>query len=156
MICEVHCLDRRESPSTQFFAAQDRAADFGGFLHYRRVDVQDRDDLDNVMSAIASENSRLDGLVAAAGIQRVTAAVDYKLKDIQEMMNVNYTGVFLSATSAARQMMKYKSRGSMVLIGSMSGLIANRNLICPVYNSSKAAVIQVSLFTFSSLIDSNR
>lgn len=59
------------------------------------------------------------------------------------MMNINYGGVYLSAVSCARQMIKYKTPGAMVLVGSMSGLIANRGLNCSVYNSSKAAVIQL-------------
>ncbi|KAK3330763.1 hypothetical protein B0H66DRAFT_544796 [Apodospora peruviana] len=35
-------------------------------------------------------------------------------------------------------MFKYKTRGSICLIASMSGLIANKGLLSPVYNSSKA------------------
>jgi len=31
----------------------------------------------------------------------------------------------------------------MALIASMSGTVANRGLICPAYNASKAAVIQL-------------
>jgi D-arabinitol 2-dehydrogenase len=41
-------------------------------------------------------------------------------------------------------MMRYKSRGSVVLIASMSGHVANKGLITPVYNSSKAGVIQLA------------
>lgn len=58
-------------------------------------------------------------------------------------MNINYGGVYLSAVSAARQMIKYDCPGSMVLVGSMSGLIANKGLRSSVYNSSKAAVEQL-------------
>ena len=58
-------------------------------------------------------------------------------------MNINYGGVYLSAVSCARQMVKYKTPGSIILVGSMSGLIANKGLITSVYNSSKAAVIQL-------------
>ena len=60
------------------------------------------------------------------------------------MMSVNYTGVFLSARACARQMHKYKIQGSICLIASMSGTIANRGFIAPVYNSSKAAVVQLA------------
>ena len=60
------------------------------------------------------------------------------------MLNVNYTGVFLSARACARQMYKYKIQGSMCLIASMSGTIANKGFIAPVYNSSKAAVVQLA------------
>jgi len=59
------------------------------------------------------------------------------------MLNINYTGVYLSAVSTARAMIRHRTPGSMCLIGSMSGLIANKGLITSVYNSSKAAVIQL-------------
>lgn len=59
------------------------------------------------------------------------------------MMNINFNGVMLSAVSCARQMIKYKTPGSMMLVGSMSGLIANKGFTSSVYNSSKAAVIQL-------------
>ena len=58
-------------------------------------------------------------------------------------MSINYGGVYLSAVSCARQMIKYKIPGSMLLVGSMSGLIANKGFTASVYNSSKAAVIQL-------------
>ena len=59
------------------------------------------------------------------------------------MMSINYGGVYLSSVSCARQMIKYKTPGALLLIGSMSGLIANKGFQASVYNSSKAAVIQL-------------
>jgi D-arabinitol 2-dehydrogenase len=59
-------------------------------------------------------------------------------------MNVNYTGVFLSARACARQMLKYKTPGSICLIASMSGTIANRGFDAPAYNASKGAVVQLT------------
>jgi D-arabinitol 2-dehydrogenase len=82
--------------------------------------------------------------VTAAAIQQVTSALDYSPADIAKMLSVNYTGVFLSARACARQMYKYKNQGSICLIASMSGTIANRGFIAPVYNSSKAAVVQLA------------
>jgi D-arabinitol 2-dehydrogenase len=81
---------------------------------------------------------------AAAGIQQVTSALDFKKEDIAKMLEVNYTGVFLAARECARQMIQYKIQGSICLIASMSGTIANRGFIAPVYNSSKAAVVQLT------------
>ena len=77
-------------------------------------------------------------------MQQVTPALDYGPDDVARMLEVNYTGVFMTAQAAARQMMKYKTRGSICLIASMSGLVANKGLLSPVYNSSKAAVIQLA------------
>lgn len=80
----------------------------------------------------------------AAAIQQSTKAIDYKSEDVAKMLAVNYTGVLLTAQACAREMLKYKVQGSMCLVASMSGSIANRGLDAPVYNSSKAAVIQLA------------
>ncbi|KAL8892714.1 MAG: hypothetical protein Q9215_000463 [Flavoplaca cf. flavocitrina] len=139
----VYCLDWLVEPDEEFRAAQKRAnPDFGGSLHYSRIDVRDTENLDGVIGGIAGKHSRLDGLIAAAGIQQVTAATEYKVEDVMKMMEINYTGVFMTAAAVARQMMDHGCKGSIVLVASMSGFIANKGLITPVYNSSKAAVIQ--------------
>ena len=131
-------------PDAQFYHAQRKAKEnFNAELYYAQVNVLDHVSLDETIGRIADTRQRLDGLIAAAGVQQVTPALEYKYEDIKKMMDVNFTGVYLSATATARQMMKYKTRGSIVLVGSMSGSIANKGLISSVYNSSKAAVVQL-------------
>ncbi len=100
--------------------------------------------MDGVISSIADANSRLDGLIAAAGVQLVKPALEYDGSDLRDMMDINFGGVFFAATATARAMLKHGTPGSMCLIASMSGLIANKGLISPVYNSSKAAVLQLT------------
>jgi NAD(P)-dependent dehydrogenase (short-subunit alcohol dehydrogenase family) len=78
------------------------------------------------VSEIASKHGRLDGLIAAAGIQQETPALEYSGKDCDMMMSVNVTGCFMTAQAAAKQMVKYGNGGSIVMIASMSGTIANR------------------------------
>ncbi|KAF2021010.1 NAD(P)-binding protein [Aaosphaeria arxii CBS 175.79] len=142
---KVHCLDRLPEPDGFFARAKERVnPDLGGSLNYHQVDVSKNDEIEETIAGIASQNQRLDGLIAAAGIQQVTPALDYASEDIARMLATNYTGVFLSARACARQMYKYKIQGSMCLIASMSGTIANKGFIAPVYNSSKAAVIQLA------------
>jgi NAD(P)-dependent dehydrogenase (short-subunit alcohol dehydrogenase family) len=41
-------------------------------------------------------------------------------------------------------MLERKCSGSILLVASMSGLVANEGMYCSVYNSSKAAVIQLA------------
>ncbi|KAK3362519.1 short-chain dehydrogenase [Lasiosphaeria hispida] len=142
---KVYCLDHAAAPSSYFHEAVSRVMpEYGGALLYRQVDVRDTAQLDALVASVASEHQRLDGVVAAAGIQQVTPAVEYTEPDVARMLAVNYTGVFMTATAAARQMFKYRTRGSICLIASMSGLVANKGLLSPVYNSSKAAVIQLA------------
>ncbi|KAL2153851.1 hypothetical protein VTH82DRAFT_2527 [Thermothelomyces myriococcoides] len=142
---KVYALDRCAEADEQWKEAMERVEpEYGGALLYRQQDVSDTESLDKLIADIAAENGRLDGVVAAAGVQQVTQALDYTPEDVARMMDINYTGVFMTAQSAARQMFKYKTRGSICLIASMSGLIANKGLLSPVYNSSKAAVIQLA------------
>ncbi|KAL8651583.1 MAG: hypothetical protein Q9226_004644 [Calogaya cf. arnoldii] len=89
----VYCLDWLEKPDEKFGAEQKRAnPDFGGSLHYDRVDVRNTENLDSVIRGIAAKYGRLDGLVAAAGIPQVTAATEYKVEDVMKMMEINYIG----------------------------------------------------------------
>ncbi|KAM5345176.1 hypothetical protein ACJ41O_011038 [Fusarium nematophilum] len=142
---KVYCLDRAESPDEGWQEAQSRVVpEWGGSLNYRQQDVQDEERLDDLMGAIAAENQGLDGVIAAAGIQQITPTVEYTARDAANMLDINYTGVLMTAKSAAKQMFKYKRRGSICLVASISGLKANRGLVSPVYNSSKAAVIQLA------------
>ncbi|KAF1986238.1 short-chain dehydrogenase [Aulographum hederae CBS 113979] len=142
---KVYCLDIADKPDEEFEEAKGRILpEFGGSLDYRKVDVRDTENLNQVICAIGKEHGRMDGLIAAAGVQQVLPATEYTVDDAMNMMAINYTGVFMTATAVARQMIKYKCRGSICLIASMSGIVANKGLLSPVYNSSKAAVIQLA------------
>ncbi|KAK4170359.1 hypothetical protein QBC43DRAFT_4513 [Cladorrhinum sp. PSN259] len=143
---KVHALDILQDPSG------DPNSDFSivkktypsASLTYHQVDTRDQQTLNAVVSGIAKQEGRLDGLIAAAGIQQETPALEYTKDDSDRMLSVNVTGVLLTAQAVAREMVKREKGGSIVLIGSMSGTVANRGLICPVYNASKAGVIQLA------------
>ncbi|RHZ47170.1 putative short chain dehydrogenase/oxidoreductase [Aspergillus thermomutatus] len=142
---KVYCLDRLEKPHPEFETAKGQAEkEYGGALEYRRIDVRNEPEVNDVFAEIASHNKRLDGLIAAAGINHLQSALDHSQSALNEVMQINYNGVFNSATAAARQMFNHQQKGSILLVASMSGLIANKGMTSPVYNSSKAAVIQLA------------
>lgn len=95
-------------------------------FYYRRIDVRDTELLNNAIESIANAEGRLDGLVAAAGIQQETPALEYTAKDANTMFEVNVTGVFMTAQAVAKQMIRFGNGGSIALIASMSGTVANR------------------------------
>ncbi|KAL4885536.1 hypothetical protein BJY04DRAFT_179917 [Aspergillus karnatakaensis] len=141
----VYALDRLEEPSPEFAVIQKRAREeLGTDFQYRRIDVRDTELLHSTIEAIANAEGRLDGLVAAAGIQQETPALEYTSQDANRMFEVNVTGVMMTAQAVAKQMIRFGNGGSIALIASMSGTIANRGLICSAYNASKAAVIQLA------------
>lgn len=129
----VHVLDRlsEPTPDSDFAKVEARAKTLGTSITYHRVDVRDQTALNGIVGSIADQEGHIDGLIAAAGIQQETPALEYTAEDADRMLGVNVTGVFMTAQAVARQMIKRKQKGSMVLIGSMSGTVANRGLICP-------------------------
>ncbi|XHG00844.1 hypothetical protein AWENTII_004258 [Aspergillus wentii] len=127
---KVYALDRLEEPSPDFYTIQKRAREeLNTELHYRRIDVRDAELLHQVVEEIATAEGRLDGLLAAAGIQQETPALEYTAKDSNTMFEVNVTGVFMTAQAVAKQMIRFGKGGSIVFIASMSGSVANR--VCP-------------------------
>lgn len=116
----------RRLQSPDFARVQKRAKQLGSKLEYRPIDVRDTDGLHGVIEEIANGEGRMDGLIAAAGIQQETPALDYTAKDANTMFEVNVTGVFMTAQAVAKQMIRFGRGGSIVLIASMSGTIANR------------------------------
>lgn len=143
---KVYALDRLppENQSPDFTKIQEHASrNLNTSLSYRQIDVRDVAALNKTITDIADAEGRLDGLIAAAGIQQETPALDYTQEDAQRMFEVNVVGTMMTAQAVAKQMIRFKSGGSMAFIASMSGSVANRGLICSAYNASKAAVIQL-------------
>jgi len=141
----VYALDRLPEPSKDFYRVQQRAAEElgklsssrgesireltaipGNTLHYRQVDVRDVQGLNQVVKSISDAQGRLDGLIAAAGIQQETPALDYTQADSNMMFEVNVTGVFMTAQAVAKEMIRWGNGGSIAMIASMSGTVANR------------------------------
>ncbi|KAK8072368.1 short-chain dehydrogenase [Apiospora saccharicola] len=144
---KVHVFDRQAPPpaGSKYDAVVKRAVgELETTLTYHQIDVRlGAGDINRVTQDIADEHGRIDGLIAAAGIQQETPALEYTAEDSDRMLGINITGVLMTAQAVARQMVRLKQEGSLVFIASMSGTVANRGLICPVYNASKAGVIQL-------------
>lgn len=123
----VYALDRLAEPSPDFFRVQKRAVEeLGTTFYYRQIDVRDDEGLNKIIANIGDTQGRMDGLIAAAGIQQETPALDYTAKDANMMFEINITGVFMTAQAVAKQMIRFGNGGSIAMIASMSGHIANR------------------------------
>lgn len=127
----VACLDILEEPSPIEWAALQKSAKLSGLtVSYHRCDITNEEELSRIMDEIASEASRLQapfyGAIACAGIQQKVPAVDYPAADFDRILRVNVTGTFLTAKHSARILIKSGVKGSIVMIASMSGQVANR------------------------------
>lgn len=78
----VYALDRLPEPSAEFKMVQQRATkELDTRLEYKQIDVRDVPGLNVVVDGIAMAEGRIDGLIAAAGIQQETPALEYKAAD---------------------------------------------------------------------------
>ena len=104
-------------------------------------DVGKTDQVDNLFAEIRSRFGRLDVCVCNAGIETDEA---YSIFDLpaavfDENIETNLRGVFLTSQGAAR-LMKGQDGGTIVLIGSTSGIMADPLSPSPTYDASKAGV----------------
>ena len=108
------------------------------------LDVRDSARVTAVADAVVREHGRIDILVNNAGIARSeTLAEDVADEHWLNVLDVNLNGSFWCARAFGRHMLAQGS-GSIVNVGSMSGLIVNRPQPQSYYNASKAAVHQLT------------
>ena len=105
--------------------------------------VTDAASLTGAIDKLERELGELSVAVNCAGIANAIAAEEMPLDQWQRMLDVNLTGIFLSAQAEAKVMLP-RGRGSIVNIASMSGSIVNRGLLQAHYNTSKAGVIHLT------------
>lgn len=103
------------------------------------ADVTDAAGLTTLADRLAADTP-VSILVNNAGIAHSgIAAEDFQDADWTRMQAVNLDGVFYASRAFGRHMIRAR-RGSIVNLGSMSGLIVNRHQPQTAYNVSKAAV----------------
>ena len=103
------------------------------------LDVTDSEGLEK----FCSDSSPYDILVCNAGIVNWVDAVDMTDECWDNLLSVNLSGVFKCCRSFGKKMIE-NGGGSIVNIGSMSGIIVNTPQSQSHYNSSKAAVHQLT------------
>lgn len=106
-------------------------------------DVTDAASLAEAVAHVQTDLGPLTLAVNSAGVADAAPAEEMELAQWQRVVDIDYTGVFLSCQAQARAMFA-NGHGSIVNIASMSGVIVNRGLRQAHYNSAKAAVIHLS------------
>ncbi|GLS41087.1 3-oxoacyl-ACP reductase [Mesorhizobium tianshanense] len=105
----------------------------------RQLDVTDPSAMEAAATDLAVALGRIDILVNSAGIARLNSALDTPDEEWRLVMDVNVNGVYWASRAFGRHMVA-KGKGSIVNLGSMSGLIVNRPQSAASYMVSKGAV----------------
>lgn len=103
------------------------------------LDVTDPTAVTSAADGIVAEHGKVDILVNSAGIARLNSAVGTPDDEWRAVMDVNVNGMFWCCRAFGRHMLA-QGKGSIVNLGSMSGLIINRPQTAASYMASKGAV----------------
>lgn len=103
------------------------------------VDVTDADAVRRVADEVVARQGRIDTLVNSAGIARLNPVLDTPDDEWRQVMDINVNGTFWVSRAFGRHMVAQRA-GSIVNLGSMSGLVVNRPQTAASYMTSKGAV----------------
>jgi len=119
----------------------DRIVRAGGGAVDARTDVKRREDLSNLVNLACERYGKLDVLVNNAGIMPVSPLDDLRVKDWEEMIDINIKGV-LYGIAAALPIFRKQGFGHFVNIASTAGhkTVPNQS----VYSGTKFAVRAIS------------
>eukprot|EP00545_Synedropsis_sp_CCMP1620_P003660 CAMPEP_0119013564 /NCGR_PEP_ID=MMETSP1176-20130426/8515_1 /TAXON_ID=265551 /ORGANISM="Synedropsis recta cf, Strain CCMP1620" /LENGTH=275 /DNA_ID=CAMNT_0006966661 /DNA_START=237 /DNA_END=1064 /DNA_ORIENTATION=+ len=117
-------------------------------------DVTSPESVQSVMDQVVEKFETIDMLWNNAGYQgEIKPTLDYDPADFALVMNINVTGMFIVLQSAARQMAKQETGGSIVNTSSVAGLRGTPAMVA--YVSSKAAVLGMTVSTSKDLAPHN-
>ncbi len=103
------------------------------------LDVTDPAAVAKVAAAVDERHARVDILVNNAGVAHNTDGLDISDREWLEVMDVNLNGAFWCAREFGKYMVR-RGSGSVINLGSMSGIVVNKPQPQSHYNASKAAV----------------
>ena len=119
-------------------AASNVAAEIGGEAH--PLDVADEAQVRDVVAAIAGRHGRLDILVNNAGLGARMPSVEMPTERWRQVLAVNVDGGFFCAREAGRHMLG-ASRGAVVNVASIMGLVGGVHYPNLAYHTAKGAIV---------------
>lgn len=117
--------------------------DTGRRALFIQTDIAQQKSIDTMIGKALSEFGKIDILLNNAGIVLWKEAEAVSESDWHRVMDVNLNGLFLCSQAVGKHMIERRC-GKIINIASMSGHIVNRPQSQASYNSSKAAVIQLT------------
>jgi len=112
--------------------------EIGQKAHVVSMNAASQRQVDDAVASSAAALGRFDIAVANAGIARAGSILDLQLKDWQDQVDINLTGVFLTAQAAARKMVELKNGGRIVCMASLAA--ENTGAMSWAYSATKAGV----------------
>lgn len=144
-ICEmggnVGVLDLRDKPVPEFESLTKR---FGVKTAYAQTDVRSEVSLKTGFDSLMQTMGTLDGIFTAAGIAIDKPFVDQTPDEFMNIQKVNVFGTFFAAQLAAKQFLKQGTKGSIVMVASITAHVGLPGYRMSAYNASKGGVFMLS------------
>mgnify|MGYP001343442411 CR=1 FL=1 len=106
------------------------------------ADVTDEPLIEKLLDQVVARFGTINGVVNSAGIAADRPALDTPVDLFRRILDVNVVGSFIVARAAARHMVAAGNGGSIVNIGSVSGLRGSKGRVA--YGASKGAVVTMT------------
>ena len=110
----------------------------GGRCESVAGDASDLDNINQMVGNAVSSFGHLDMIVANAGVTSFGDFLNYSLENFRKLIAVNLQGSFFLAQRGAKEIIKQKSGGKILLMSSVTGHQTHPNLTA--YGMTKAAL----------------
>jgi len=100
-----------------------RIEEAGGKASFQACQVDSREELEALKNHVVSTHGKIDILVNGAGTNSATPFLEIEDDEFDRIFRVNTKGVFLACQIFGAHMIGQPSGGSIINVGSMSGLI---------------------------------
>jgi 2-deoxy-D-gluconate 3-dehydrogenase len=131
---DISAIDRSEESET---ARQ--IEDLGRKCLQIRVDLRDRNAIDQIVKKTRSEFGHIDILVNNAGIIRRAPFTEFSEKDWDEVIQINLKALFLLSQAVSKIFIEQSSGGKIINVASM--LSFQGGILVPSYTASKSGVM---------------
>lgn len=115
----------------------------GGRGWFHAAEATRRSELDALLAAVLQRSGRVDVVVNGAGINSPTPFFEITEEEFDRIIQVNLKGVVLGCQVFGKHLVEAGHGGSIINIGSMSGLIPLSRVFT--YSATKSAVHNLSL-----------
>lgn len=115
----------------------------GGKAWFHAAEATSKAELEALRDAVLQRSGRIDIVVNGAGINSPTPFLDITEEEFDRIVRVNLKGVFLGCQVFGRHLVERGQGGSIINLGSMSGLVPLSRVFT--YSATKSAVHNLSL-----------
>ena len=114
----------------------------GGKAYFEKVDVNSKASIQALLDSVLKKSGQVDILINGAGINSPTPILDIEEDEFDSILNTNLKAVLFASQVFGKYMVERGEGGSMINIGSMSGIIPLSRVFT--YSATKAAVHNLS------------